>query len=90
MTQSHLSQVISSHNETAIITGDLLHNPIQCAAPEARPTFDNNAIPARKTRKAFLEKYANTETLILGTHFHHPAAGVIRSDNNFYRYESID
>jgi len=26
----------------------------------------------------------------LGTHFHHPAAGVIRNDNNFYRYESVD
>ena len=89
-TPGHVCIHISSQDQTAIITGDLLHNPIQCAAPEARPTFDKDAVPARKTRTTFLEKYANTETLILGTHFHHPAAGVIRSDNNFYRYESVD
>ena len=56
-------------SHTGVITGDLIHSPIQCVYPhiQARPDVDKPL--ASLTRRAYLEKYADTDTLICATHF---------------------
>jgi glyoxylase-like metal-dependent hydrolase (beta-lactamase superfamily II) len=74
-TPGHVSLRLASQGEEAVITGDLMHAPIQCAEPDWNSHFDADPAGARETRRAFLERYGNRDVLVLGTHFHTPSAG---------------
>ena len=78
----HVSVVLSSRGETAIITGDLMHHPIQCALPELASNFDYDVERARNTRADFLQRNCDKPVLILGTHFATPTAGFIVNDSD--------
>ncbi len=86
-TPGHVSVRISSDGEDAVITGDLMHHPCQMARPEWASSFDYDADQARKTRRAFLERYAGKAVLVIGTHFVSPTAGHIVRDGSAYRLE---
>ena len=74
-TPGHVSVRLRSGEGEAVITGDLMHHPIQMAEPQWATPFDTDAEQARKTRRAFCERYADTGVTVLGTHFHDPTAG---------------
>ena len=86
-TPGHVSVRISSKGEDAVITGDLMHHPVQCAEPGWASNFDTDADAARTTRRAFLERYANRPVLILGTHFATPTGGKIVRDAKSFRFQ---
>ena len=48
---------------------------------------DADAVQADQTRKAFMARYADTPTLIIGTHFAGPTAGRLVRDGDVYRLE---
>jgi len=76
-TPFHVSLLIESQGESAIISGDFLHHPCQVAHPEWH--CDADALPekAAETRRVLLEKIADTRTLLMGSHFSNPVAGKI-------------
>ena len=83
-TPGHVSVCISSKGDEAVITGDLMHHPVQCAEPDWAARFDVDPDAARRTRRAFLERHAGKPVLVLGTHFATPTAGrVVRHVNIF-------
>ncbi len=86
-TPGHVSVHITSRGEEAVITGDLMHHPCQMARPEWASSFDYDAEQARATRVAFLQRYADTPVLIIGTHFAGPTAGHIVRDGGAYRLD---
>ena len=86
-TPGHVSVCISSSGADAVITGDLMHHPVQCAHPEWNATFDSLPDQARATRLAFLRLYGDRPVLILGTHFAAPVAGRIVSDGPSWRFD---
>jgi glyoxylase-like metal-dependent hydrolase (beta-lactamase superfamily II) len=85
-TPGHVSVRISSQGEEAVITGDLMHHPVQCAHPEWGSSADWNGETAEATRRAFLERHADTPTLVIGTHFATPTAGRIVKDGEAWRF----
>jgi len=85
-TPGHVSVRISSKGEDAIITGDLMHHPVQCAETGWASHFDVDADAARKTRRAFLERYKDGKTLVLGTHFATPTAGRFAAEGGAFRF----
>ena len=85
-TPGHVSVVIESQGETAVITGDLFHHPLQMAHPDWTDTADVDGALAHQTRLQFLARYADGPVLILGTHFASPTAGRIVSDGDAYRF----
>ena len=85
-TPGHFSVRISSRGEEAVITGDLMHHPILCRYPEWDNKFDYDGPRAKKTRRAFCERYADSAVLVLGTHFATPSAGRIRKQDDAYRF----
>lgn len=85
-TPGHMSVRISSRGHDAVITGDLIHHPIQCAYPEWNSNFDYDAAAAHKTRRDFLERHADRDVLVFGTHFASPACGRIVSHNGSFRF----
>jgi glyoxylase-like metal-dependent hydrolase (beta-lactamase superfamily II) len=83
-TPGHVSVLIESDGESALITGDMTHTPLQFALPDlAASAFDTNSEQSTQTRVDIINRFANSDTLVLGTHFAPPTAGhVIRSGDS--------
>jgi glyoxylase-like metal-dependent hydrolase (beta-lactamase superfamily II) len=86
-TPGHVSVLIESRGEQAVITGDLMHNPIQIAVPATEARFDMDKSQAARTRCDFVQRFCNTGTLVIGSHFPEPTAGVIVPDGQAWRLE---
>jgi glyoxylase-like metal-dependent hydrolase (beta-lactamase superfamily II) len=86
-TPGHVSVVIESKGESAVITGDMMHHPCQIGRPEWSPDFDSDKSAASATRKAMIKDWADRPILVIGTHFAAPTAGHIRKDGAGYRFE---
>jgi glyoxylase-like metal-dependent hydrolase (beta-lactamase superfamily II) len=89
-TPGHVCVRISSGGDEAVITGDVMHSPIQCAYPDPQPRLDNDAEPARLARRSFLERYADSGVTVLGTHFGGPTAGRISAEGDAYRFDAVE
>ena len=78
-TPGHVHVRISSNGEEAVITGDLMHHPMQVAMPWRPATFDMDKEAGRQTRMGFVGKYADSGVMVIGAHFAEPTAGHIRT-----------
>ena len=67
-TPGHHSVRISSGGADAVITGDMVHHPVQFARPDIGSSADTDEAMAVATRREFLERYGDTPTLVIGTH----------------------
>lgn len=76
-TPGHVAVELTSAGETALITGDCVHHPVQIASPDVTSCVDVDPAQAKATRRALLQSLAGTGTLVLGTHFPPPTAGRI-------------
>lgn len=86
-TPGHVSVVVESEGERAIITGDMAHSPIQIADPDLSSSFDTDPDAARRTRRAVFPDWADGRTLVIGTHFGSPTAATMVPDGDGYRLE---
>jgi len=84
-TPGHVSVRISSQGEEALITGDFMHHPIQFHDPGFSISADVDTNAAIATRRRVFAEYADTPTLIIGTHFAGPTAGKLVRDGDRYR-----
>ena len=80
-TPGHVSVVIESAGERAVITGDMIHTPLQIAEIDRSSAFDFDQLAAAETRRSFLERYLD-DTLVIGTHWGGMGAGRIRRDDD--------
>jgi glyoxylase-like metal-dependent hydrolase (beta-lactamase superfamily II) len=84
-TPGHVSVMIKSRGASAVITGDMMHNPIQIAVPAVEARFDMDKSAAARTRSQFVERFNNSDTLVIGSHFADPSAGHIVSDGSAWK-----
>ena len=85
-TPGHVSVRVRSQGSEAVITGDLMHHPVQCAEPDVCSNFDSDRAQALATRVRFLREQADRDVLVLGTHFAAPTAGRVVSDGAAWRF----
>ena len=69
---------LTSKEERAVFCADNFHTPLQIAVPELNSVNDILGDQARVTRRAFLERIADSDTLIMPMHFGAPHCGYIR------------
>jgi glyoxylase-like metal-dependent hydrolase (beta-lactamase superfamily II) len=74
-TPGHFSVRVTSQGESAIVTGDCAHHPVQLAETDWFTPFDWDPELTASTRKDFIAEYADKPVLIIGTHFRPPTAG---------------
>lgn len=86
-TPGHVSICIESNGERAMITGDMLHNPIQLERPDDKVRFDMDPDQACRTRKAFVDDTANSDVFVIGSHFADPTGGWVVRDGEGCRLE---
>jgi len=89
-TPDHVAIRLASEGESAVMSGDLMHCPVQCKHPEWTAWPDWDADLAKQTRRAFLEKYCETDTLVCTAHFPLPSAGRIAREGEGFRFEFDD
>ncbi len=83
-TPGHVAVPIASGGVEAVMTGDLIHSPLQCAHPEWNFLYDADPELAHLTRRAFLEDQCETGRLVLTAHFPSPSVGrVVPKDSAF-------
>lgn len=84
-TPGHVSVRIRSGGKQALITGDFVHHPCQMARLDWASSADSDKVQAEATRRRVFAEHAGTPTLIIGTHFAGPTAGVLVRDGEAYR-----
>lgn len=77
-TPGHVSVHIASQGQRALITGDCIHHPCQMTRLDWCSSADFDREQGVRTREALLERYADGDVLIIGTHFATPTAGHIK------------
>jgi glyoxylase-like metal-dependent hydrolase (beta-lactamase superfamily II) len=73
-------------HDHAVVSGDVIHHPIQCAAPWLSNAADFDLDTARATRVKLLEQLADTPSILLPAHFPAPTAGRVISNGSAFRF----
>jgi glyoxylase-like metal-dependent hydrolase (beta-lactamase superfamily II) len=84
-TPGHVSVMIESEGERAVITGDMTHHPCQLAHPDWS-LGDNDPQAAALTRRSLFAEWADQTILVIGTHFAAPTAGHVVRDGSAFRF----
>lgn len=85
-TAGHCSVYIESQGEHAVIIGDMMHHPIQCAIPDHYVPLDNDPATGIKTRVEFVKSNADKDIMVIGNHFCDPVAGWICSAGDSWKF----
>jgi glyoxylase-like metal-dependent hydrolase (beta-lactamase superfamily II) len=81
-TPGHVAFALGRGKDLAVVSGDLMHSPLQARYPELSAKFDVDQAQAAVTRRNFLERYCDTDTLCCTAHFPSPSTGRIRRWGN--------
>jgi glyoxylase-like metal-dependent hydrolase (beta-lactamase superfamily II) len=93
-TRDHFAVLLGKSGSTsgpgAVVTGDLIHSPLQARYPEisCKPDFDPQQ--AATTRRAFLERFCDSGTLCCTAHFPSPSVGHIARWDDGFRCEPVE
>ena len=88
-TEGHVAIRLGRTGEEAVFSGDLMHSPLQARYPELSPKFDVNPAQAAVTRRAFLERYCDTETLCCTAHFPSPSVARVKRWGDGFKCEMV-
>jgi glyoxylase-like metal-dependent hydrolase (beta-lactamase superfamily II) len=85
-TPGHASLWLTSGGATALITGDAIHHPVQCAEPGLAFVADADPDRTAATRASMLREATTSEALVLGTHFPTVPGGHVAADGPVWRF----
>lgn len=85
-TPGHVSVRIRSAGNECIMTGDMMHHPLQVAEPDWSSCFCVDADRSAGTRRSFFAQHEGTPTIVLPAHFATPTAGTIVRHGSSWRY----
>ena len=86
-TPGHVSVMIESEGQKAVITGDITHHPCQMAHPEWATSYDSDTQGATTTRAKLFAEWADQPILVIGTRYAAPTAGHVKRDGAAFRFE---
>ncbi|MET9415753.1 MBL fold metallo-hydrolase [Streptomyces klenkii] len=84
-TPGQVAVELRGSDRRALITGDSIHHPVQLSHPHVHSCVDIDPAQAIRTRARLLDAMADTDALLMGTHFPQPTAGTVRRENGRYR-----
>jgi glyoxylase-like metal-dependent hydrolase (beta-lactamase superfamily II) len=86
-TAGHIAFTFGKGKDDVVFAGDLMHSPLQTLHPELSPKFDFDPEQSAVTRRSFLERYCDTNTLCCTAHFPSPSSGKIKRKGNAFMCE---
>ena len=81
---------LQSQGATGVLTGDVMHHPLQLIRPEWSSRACEDPVQSAATRRALIELYADTDTLIAPAHFASPTMGHIISKGDGFGYRLVN
>ena len=88
-TPDHFAVCAGKGGDKAVFTGDLVHSPLQARYPELVMRVDFDRDQAARTRRAFFERYCDTDTLCCTMHFPSPSVGYIKRWGDGFKLEYV-
>ena len=88
-TPGHVALRLDNGGDSAIFTGDLFHHPLQVREPQLSSAVCTDAELSRRSRYDFLNKYADTSTLVCPAHFTGTEIGHMKSDGDSWRFDFV-
>jgi len=88
-TPGHVAFTLGRGKDDAVFSGDLMHSPLQTRYPQISAKFDVDQAQAAATRRSFLERYCDTDTLCCTAHFPSPSTGKIRRLGDGFTCEAV-
>ena len=83
-TIDHYSVLVGRPGQDALITGDMIHSPLQARYPELGMLADYDSKQAGVTRRELFGRVCDTSTLMCTAHFPSPSTGrVVRHGDAF-------
>lgn len=89
-TIDHFSVAVGNGRDAAVVTGDLLHSPLQVRYPELAIKADFDPDLAAKTRRSFFDRYADTQTICCTSHFPSPSRVRLRRRGGGFDFDLAD
>jgi glyoxylase-like metal-dependent hydrolase (beta-lactamase superfamily II) len=84
-TPGHMSILITSDGQRALILGDAAHSPVQVQEPDWISRADMDPDLTRQTRRALMERLEREEILVAAGHFPAPGYGrIVRLEGRRY------
>jgi len=88
-TAGHVAVGLAGTKMGAVMCGDLIHSPIQCAEPAWRYCNDADPDEALQTRRAFLESGSESGRLVLTAHFPSPSMGRVAAEGDAFGFAFV-
>ncbi len=85
-TPDHYVIQLGRTGQDAVMTGDLMHSPLQAKIPELGMRVDFDSAMGGRSRRSFLQQYCDTDTLICPCHFPSPSVGRISAWGDGFRF----
>ena len=76
-TPGHMSILITSQGQRALVLGDAAHSPVQVLEADWVSRADMDPEVTRQTRRALLDRLEREDILVAAGHFHAPGYGKI-------------
>jgi glyoxylase-like metal-dependent hydrolase (beta-lactamase superfamily II) len=73
----------------AMMSGDVIHHPVQIECPDWCAVFDWDQAAARISRERILRRLADTGTVLMGAHFTGPSALLVESEAEGFFYHDV-
>jgi glyoxylase-like metal-dependent hydrolase (beta-lactamase superfamily II) len=88
-TIDHYAVTLGKGGKAGVITGDLIHTPLQAKYPDLAMRIDYDGKQSSQTRWKFLESYCDTDTLCCFAHFPSPSRGYVKRWGDGFRCEYV-
>jgi glyoxylase-like metal-dependent hydrolase (beta-lactamase superfamily II) len=85
-TIDHYSVLVGSPGHDALITGDMIHSPIQGRYPGLGMRADYDSGQAGETRRKIFDRFCEEPTLMCVTHFPSPRSARVRRWADGYKF----
>ena len=89
-TIDHYSVQVGKPGADAVITGDLIHSPLQARYPELVMAGDFSSAQAEESRRKLFNCLCDTSTLICTAHFPSPSSGRLKCWAEGFRFEAVE
>jgi glyoxylase-like metal-dependent hydrolase (beta-lactamase superfamily II) len=85
-TIDHYSVLVGDAGEDVLITGDMIHSPLQGKYPDLGMMSDYDSKQAGQTRRKIFDRFSEEPTIMCYSHFPAPSTGRVRRSGDGYKF----
>jgi len=89
-TIDHFSVLVGRPGEDALITGDMIHSPLQGKYPDMGMMADYDSGQAGRTRRQIFDRFCEAPTIVCAAHFPAPSTSRVRRWGDGYKFVALD